>query len=406
MMQVDVAIAGGSSAGMLLAGLLAKNGFSVAVVEEAVIAGEVSAEFDLRTVALTRASENLLAAVGARAELQSMRHCAYADMEVWEADGTGLVHFSAQEVAESHLGLLVENAVLNAALVRATRKQEGIRWIEARVTGFSETAEGVRLALSNGEEWLAGMLVGADGAQSFVRKRADIVLDARDYHQKAIVLTARCEKSHDMTAWQRFLPTGPLAFLPLMDDEGGRQHCSIVWSQNEAEADRLLALDDDAFRRELGMAFEHRLGQVEWVSRRAAFPLVARHAARYSSGRVVLVGDAAHTIHPLAGQGLNLGVLDIGVLVEEMQQARQRGLPFWSETVLRRYERRRRGPNLLMQKSMTGFERLFAADALPVRYARNAGMRLVNRVGPVKGMIIRSAMGLTGDLPSAARAAV
>ena len=239
--------------------------------------------------------------------------------------------------------------------------------------------------------------------QVFVREHAGIALDVHDYHQKAIVLTARCELSHVMTAWQRFLPSGPLAFLPLTDDQGGTRHCSIVWSQENGEADRLLGLDDEAFRVELARAFEKRLGDVEWVSGRAAFPLVARHASRYSTGRVVLVGDAAHTIHPLAGQGLNLGILDIGVLVEEMEQARQRGLPFWSETVLRRYERRRRGPNVLMQKSMTGFERLFAADALPVRYARNAGMRLVNRIAPVKGVIIRAAMGLSGDLPRMAR---
>jgi 2-octaprenylphenol hydroxylase len=217
-----------------------------------------------------------------------------------------------------------------------------------------------------------------------------------DYDQQAIVCTVQTSQSHRFTAWQRFSMTGPLAFLPLLPESGSEHFCSIVWSQDTDEARRLMALGDTEFAAELEQAIERELGSVQAVSKRFAFPLRQRHAKDYIAPGFALVGDAAHTIHPLAGQGANLGFGDVRTLLDELSRARKAGLGPADELVLARYQRRRKGENLTMMAAMEGFKQLFGRDELPVRWLRNTGLRWLNQLGPVKNRIAAEAMGLNG----------
>lgn len=403
----DIVIVGAGMVGSLLAALLKNSGLRIVLLERAAVSAPQKADaFEPRVSALTRASENLLRHVGAWDAMAAQRLCPYEAMTVWDADGSGRVQFSARELGESHLGVLVENRLLQWALTEAASQAGNI---ELRCPAQLETLERLpdcwRLTLASGESIKANLVIGADGAQSAVRQFANIPVSESDYGQRAIVTTVRTEMPHQYTAWQRFMSTGPLAFLPLLTAEGDAHHSSIVWSQDEAEAQRLLGLDDEAFRRELGFAFEHTLGEVQWADKRFSFPLRAQHARDYAREGLALIGDAAHAIHPLAGQGVNLGLLDAAVLAEEILRARERNIAWWSEATLERYSRRRRAHNTLILNSMTGFRRLFASHNPLMVVARNIGLNATNSLLPLKQEFARVAMGLAGDLPRAARTA-
>jgi 2-octaprenylphenol hydroxylase len=231
-----------------------------------------------------------------------------------------------------------------------------------------------------------------------VRDRAGIAVRGWAYDQQAIVANVGVEHWHQETAWQRFLPTGPLAFLPLLD---GR--CAVVWSVAESRAQELLRLDEAGFRTALEEAFEHRLGAIRAVGPRASFPLRLQHAEHYVLPRLALVGDAAHAVHPLAGQGVNLGLMDAAELTAALEAARVRGRDLGGPWALRRYERARRGENTLMLAAMDGIKRLFSNRILPVAAARSAGLVLVDRIAPAKHLFMRQALGLGGGLPPLAR---
>jgi 2-octaprenylphenol hydroxylase len=405
MNNVDIAIVGGGMVGALLAALLKGAGVDVVLLERAgVIPPHVDDPFEPRVSALTRASENLLRHVGAWEAIAETRCCAYTDMVVWDANGTGRVHFTAAEVGETHLGVMVENRLLQWALkeVAIASPQVTLR-CPAQLVALERLPERWLLTLEDGEQMAARLVIGADGAQSAVRRLAGIGTRDTGYEQRAIVTTVRTEVPHGDTARQRFSETGPLAFLPLRTRDGDRHSCSIVWSQDEAEAQRLLALDDAAFCRELGQAFEHALGGVVGCDARFSFPLRARHAESYVREGLALVGDAAHAIHPLAGQGVNLGLLDAAVLAEEIVRAIGRDLPWWNEATLARYSRRRRAHNTLILNSMTVFKRLFASSHPLLVIARNLGMEATGKLLPVKQEFVRVAMGVAGDIPAAAR---
>lgn len=231
-----------------------------------------------------------------------------------------------------------------------------------------------------------------------VREAAGIEIEKAPYHQKGVVCVVRSSMHHKATAWQRFLPTGPLAFLPLGD---GR--CSIVWSASDEEADRLVSLDEEKFSHELEQAFEYTLGKVESVGQRAAFPLIRRHAETYIKPGLALIGDAAHTIHPLAGQGANIGILDAASLAQVLIEADLHRQSISSYATLRKFERWRRGENTLMMYSMSGFKNLFSNEQPGLMMLRNFGLNLVNNITPVKYKFVRHAMGLEGDLPEIAK---
>ena len=349
--------------------------------------------------AISRASQQVFTNLGVWAGMQRRRVSPFEHMHVWDATGSGEIHFDAAELGVDALGHIVENTVTQAALLERLRQLENVTWlcpVDVETIDYQE--QNSQLQLADGSLLQARLLVGADGASSRVREAAGIDLDQVPYGQKGVVCVVRCSKHHGNTAWQRFLPSGPLAFLPLGDGS-----CSIVWSATDAQADRLVSLDEQTFSRELEQAFEYTLGQVESVGPRAAFPLVRRHAGAYVKPGLALIGDAAHTIHPLAGQGANLGILDAASLAQVVLQADQHRRDPASYATLRKFERWRRGENTLMMYSMSGFKNLFSNDQSALSLVRNLGLNLVNGLGPVKHRFMRHAMGLEGDLPDLAR---
>ena len=329
----------------------------------------------------------------------------YVEMEVWDGTGTGRIHFAADAVHEPVLGHIVENRVIQDALLERVQESGAVTPVAgASLAALAREGDAWRVTLADGRELDAPLVVAADGAHSAVRRLAGCETREWDYLHHAIVTSVRCAAPHRRTAWQRFTEHGPLAFLPLV--RGDDEHwCSIVWSVTPDEAERLMALSDEAFAGALGRAFEQRLGPIEAVDPRLCIPLRQRHAKRYVQAGLALVGDAAHTIHPLAGQGVNLGFLDAAVLAEVLLAARARGESLADLRVLGRFERRRMPQNLGMMAAMEGFERLFQADALPVRWLRNLGLRQVDALPGAKALFMRQALGLGGDLPALARGA-
>lgn len=399
----DLIIAGGGMVGSALACALGEADMKIALLEgaplERVRPGE---DLDMRVSAINRASQRIFAAVGAWDGMTAWRVSPFRDMRVWDATGFGRIHFDSATLGEPLLGWIVENRVIQFALLERARHLPAVDLLcpAALETAQPLAATGWRVWLNDGRELTARLLVGADGAQSKVRQLAEIDTGGWGYDQKAVVANARAAEPHQETAWQRFLPTGPLAFLPLHD---GR--CSIVWSTTPEQADALLALDEPAFAEALAEAFDRRLGSIVEVGPRGAFPLRLQHARAYVKPGLALIGDAAHVVHPLAGQGVNLGLLDAATLAEVVLDALAAGQDFASFKTLRRYERRRKGDNLLMLGIMDGFKRLFGASLPPVGLLRNVGLNLTDAITPLKNLIARRAMGLAGDLPRLARAA-
>ena len=386
----DVIIAGGGLVGLSLAAALGKANFSVAVLEAREPLRDWPADsIDLRVYAITRTSQQLFESVGAWSAIAP--HAGpFRDMRVWDAGGSGDIHFSSADLGEPYLGHIIESRVIETALLDVVDALPDVqRLCPAVVQGFETGDEQQIVELEDGRRLSAKLLVGADGKASRIRDQAGIEVQASDYGQQAMVAVVSTERSHEETAWQRFLPTGPLAFLPLAD---GRS--SIVWSATSDEAERLLALDEAEFCAALTRAFDRRLGEVTGCGERVLFPLRRQHAERYIAPRIALVGDASHVIHPLAGQGVNLGLKDAGELANTLCDARSRERDIGTFPVLRRYERARRGDNASMMLAMDGFKHLFGSRIAPLRWLRNAGLNLVDAAPLVKNQIMRSAMGL------------
>ena len=404
-MQADLIIVGAGMVGSALALALEHSGLEILVVDGGPLSVRPFAAegaFEPRVSALSAASQRILERLGVWDGIAARRVSPYRDMRVWDGSGTGSVHFSAASVHAEVLGHIVENRVVQDALLdRLHDSQIGLLG-SARLEQLRRSGDGWLLTLADGRELRAPLLVAADGANSAVRRLAGCATREWDYLHHAIVTSVRCERPHQATAWQRFTDDGPLAVLPLAR-QGDEHWCSIVWSTVPAEAERLMALDDEAFRHELGKAFEWRLGQVTAVDPRICIPLRQRHAKRYVESGLALIGDAAHSIHPLAGQGVNLGFLDAAVLAEVLLHALQRGEQANDVRVLSRYERRRMPHNLAMMAAMEGFERLFQADPLPLRLLRNSGLNWVDELPDAKALFVRRALGLAGDLPALAQ---
>ncbi|MDE1168558.1 MAG: 2-octaprenyl-3-methyl-6-methoxy-1,4-benzoquinol hydroxylase [Pseudomonas sp.] len=404
-MRADLVIVGAGMVGSALALALQNSGLEILLVDGSpmsVKAYDRQAPFEPRVSALSAASQRILERLGAWGGMQGRRVSPYSDMHVWDGSGTGQIHFAAASVHAEHLGHIVENRVVQDALLECLHDSEIGLLANARLEQMRRSGDDWLLTLADGRTVRTPLVVAADGAHSAVRRLTGCETREWDYLHHAIVTSVRCTQAHQRTAWQRFTDDGPLAFLPL-DRDDGAHWCSIVWSTTPEQAQRLMALDDATFCHELERAFEGRLGQVEHADARVCVPLRQRHAKRYVAQGLALIGDAAHTIHPLAGQGVNLGFLDSAVLAEELQRALDRGERLADVKVLSRYERRRMPHNLALMAAMEGFERLFQADPLPVRWLRNSGLKWVEQLPEAKAVFVRQALGLSGDLPELAK---
>jgi 2-octaprenylphenol hydroxylase len=379
----------------------------VAIVAEqpmqtAAAASITESDWGLRVFALSRASQRLLKICGAWQLLPTGKICAYERMCVWEhpvgePHGAGSLNFDCAELGEPNLGFIVEGDALQTQCRRAA-SAAGAVYIEAGIAEVTVTDANARIRLDDGRELLSQLLIAADGVDSKTRALLGIETAGHAYHQDALVAHVRTAKPHRNTAWQRFLPTGPLAFLPLPD---GRS--SIVWSAARAEATRLRSLDPAAFSAALAAASGEVLGSCELTTPVASFPLKLQYAVEYARPRAVLVGDAAHTVHPLAGQGLNLGLLDCASLAEVLSgDPRDRGSrrSFGEFKLLRRYERWRKAENLLAATAMDALERLFSSSNPALSRLRIAGLGAVGRMPFVKRRLALQALGLRGDLPA------
>jgi 2-octaprenylphenol hydroxylase len=402
--RADLLIVGAGMVGSALALALRDSGLNIIVVDGGPLTVKpfvADAPFEARVSALSIASQRILERLGVWEGILARRVSPYGDMHVWDGSGTGKVHFSASSVHAEVLGHIVENRVVQDALVERLQESSIGLLADARLEQMRRSGDDWLLTLSDGRLLRSPLVVAADGANSTVRRMTGTATREWDYLHHAIVTSVRTAESHQKTAWQRFTDDGPLAFLPL--EREGEHWCSIVWSVTPEQSERLMKLDDERFCPELENAFEGCLGQVISADSRLCVPLRQRHAKRYVAEGLALIGDAAHTIHPLAGQGVNLGFLDAAVLAEVLRGAVERGERLADERVLSRYERRRMPHNLALMAAMEGFERLFQADALPVRLLRNAGLKMVDRSAQAKALFMRQALGLTGDLPELAK---
>jgi 2-octaprenylphenol hydroxylase len=404
-MQADLIIVGAGMVGSALALALQDKGLDVLLLDGSSleVAPFQAGTFEPRVSALSMASQRVLERLGAWQGIEARRACPYSEMQVWDGSGTGQIHFSASSVHADVLGHIVENRVVQDALLERLHDSDVGLLANSRLEHLRHSGDGWLLTLNDGRELRTKLVIAADGANSAVRRLAGCETREWDYLHHAIVTSVRCSKPHQATAWQRFTDHGPLAFLPLEGAEG-EHWCSIVWSVTPEESERLMALDDAAFCAGLGEAFEYRLGEVLHADARLCIPLRQRHAKRYVEPGLALIGDAAHTIHPLAGQGVNLGFLDVAVLAEVLLHAAERGEDLNDVKVLSRFERRRMPHNLAMMAAMEGFERLFQADQLPLRWLRNTGLKWVDEMPQAKALFVRQALGLSGDLPELARA--
>ena len=396
----DVVVAGGGMVGGALCCALADAGLRIALIEIRRPERDWPAdEVDLRVSALTRASQCMLENLGVWDAIVARRASPYREMRVWDACGRGSIHFDAASIGEPDLGHIVENRVTQLALWEGMERRDGVTLFapdEIATIGSGER-EHREIGLKSGLRLRTALLVAAEGARSPVREMAGIHSSGWSYDQHAIVATIATGKHHGEVARQRFMRDGPLALLPIND---GRS--SIVWTTTPGRADALMAMDDAAFCAALTEASDRVLGDVQSVGPRGVFPLALRHADTYIAPGLVLIGDAAHGVHPLAGQGVNLGFLDAAVLADVLSEARQVGRPLGGQPTLRRYERARKGANMAMLGAMDLFKRLFSNDLAPLVAMRNLGLAAADHSGPFKQMMIRRAMGLVGERPTLA----
>lgn len=382
--------------GLAVACGLQGSGLRVALIEQAgpaPVAADAAPE--LRVSAINAASEKLLAKLGVWEAILALRASRYHGMEVWDRDSFGRIAFDDASLGYSHLGHIIENGVIHRALwQKAQQLQEVTLMAPAEVQQVAWGENEVFLTLKDGNMLTAKLVVGADGARSWLREKADIPLTSWDYRHHALVATIRTAEPHGAVARQAFHGDGILAFLPLSDPH----LCSIVWSLSQEEAQRMQQADEAGFNQALNLAFDNRLGLCQVESERLVFPLTGRYARQFAAHRLALVGDAAHTIHPLAGQGVNLGFMDAAVLIDEVRRLHGQGKDFGQHFYLRRYERSRKHSAALMLAGMQGFRELFAGSNPAKKLLRDLGLKLADTLPGVKPQLIRQAMGLN-DLP-------
>jgi 2-octaprenylphenol hydroxylase len=391
--QYDALIIGGGMIGLSAAKGLSDKGLNVAVVElQAPILEWDETAISLRVSAINRASEIMLRKLAVWKDIFNMRkHISpYHEMHVWDALGGGSITLQAQQAGETELGYIIENRVIVRTLWQALENNHVPFYLGNAIQEIRGTAGNWQVVLASGKVVAAKLLIGADGANSWVRNKFAFETNVEPYEHSAIVATVRTEKAHNTTAWQRFLATGPLAFLPMAD----KNLCSIVWSAETERAKNLMLLDDESFNHEMNVAFDLKLGECKVESKRVSFPLIQRHAKIYCQVVVVLIGDAAHTIHPLAGQGVNLGFQDAITLVDVLSEAHLSGRSISHLGTLEKYQRQRQGQNQSMIYAMKGFKTLFGFEIKPIADIRSFGLNVADKLPFVKRLMIKQAMGI------------
>jgi len=398
---LDIVVVGAGITGLAVAVLLAqsrhRNRMRVTIVD----AGkrpvfDKTEDVSLRVSAIASGSAEFFSSIDVWQEIVSERACPYRDMRVWDslgyAEGPDALRFEAAEFAVSELGFIVENSLIQHALLQKLGAMDQAVSFETPIRDIAPSDHRFSVGFADGSTLTADLIVGADGAGSFVRKSADISIDAWAYPQSAFVTHLRPEKSHKHTAWQRFLRSGPVALLPLAD---GR--VSVVWSTTPEQADQAIAASDDDLAEMLGDATDRVLGRLVPEGPRGSFPLKAQHAGRYVLPGLALIGDAAHAVHPLAGQGANLGLADAAKLVSVIDEAIGNDEHPGDLRVLRSYERARKGANQTMLYFIDSLNRLFSSESDSVAKLRGSGMRLFNLSGPIRDRAVQVALGLNAQ---------
>jgi 2-octaprenyl-6-methoxyphenol hydroxylase len=403
-LAVDVAISGAGLIGGTLAVALARHGLRTAVIDRLDPASMHTPSFDGRASAITAGSQTLLSAIGLWPHL-SGRTEAIREIRVSDGASPFFLHYDHAELGPTPLGFMAENRHYRLAIAEAMAGLHENLHVESgrSVVGMTDGPDHIRLALDDGREITAQVAVAAEGRDSRLRELAGIGLTGWGYPQVAIVATIGHERPHDGIAHERFLPAGPFAILPLPDEQGVHRS-SLVWTERAAAAPSYLALNDARFLAEIDERVGGFLGHLGLIGPRFSHPLGLQFAATYTKGRLVLAGDAAHGIHPIAGQGLNLGLRDVAALTEIIADARGLGLDLAHPEGLARYERWRRADNLVMAGVTDVLNRLFSNDIPPLRLARDLGLAAVNRIPPLRRFFMRHAMGTVGDLPRLMRA--
>ncbi len=408
MNDYDVVIVGGGMVGSMLAAALATRQSKHAPLNIALLENRAPEPFqpgsdpayDIRVSALSAATQNMFENVGAWNGIVERRACAYREMLVWDGEAGGRTHFKSSELDMPELGHIVENRVMQLALLDRLKDATNVTYLcPVSLVGYEQAEGGVVCQLSEGYEPITTrLLVGADGAQSTVRSLAGIDIEREPYPQHALVATIKTQLPQQDITWQRFQPTGPEAFLPLCGS-----FASMVWYHTEDEVKRLRSLSDDDFIHAMQEAFPAELGGIDSIVERSGFPIAKAHAKHYISDRVALIGDAAHTVHPLAGQGVNLGMLDAAALADVIFNAKESGHDIGSQRHLRKYERWRRGENSIMISILDGFYHAFKPQSDVVQKIRSAALNLADNGGPLKRFVMHYALGTTGQLPTLAK---
>jgi len=415
MQKFDILIVGGGMVGLTLALAIRKStSLSVAIVEPSPVS-ELTEETEVRVSAINAASQQIFENIDVWSLIKSQRLQPYQHMHIWDKAGYGQLDFSLEDVdhipAIEQLGWIIENKVIRNALWEKAQQDTGITFfigntLSSISMGESEAFISFNQTKNSQMPVTAKLVVGADGAHSWVKKQMNVATTFRDYDHHAIVATVQCSKVHSNTAWQVFLSTGPLALLPLYK----KNLCSIVWSTTPDDAKRLLALSPEEFSKELTAASDGKLGQIILASERFCHPLTMRFSQDFAKDRIVLVGDAAHTIHPLAGQGVNLGLLDAAALAQtfvgqvKKHQTNDTSTNYnWlNSTALNQYSRWRKSEASEMIIAMEAIKQLFSPQQSVPKLLRGLGMSVLNKFKPAKTKMINQALGYKGELPQIA----